>query len=74
MRHGNRADQLEQDCAELNGLKCISGARLGCYFCNDITAPGNVSKNTRIFRKMHAIYLKYEQCARLKNLNVQIGM
>ena len=42
MRHGVRNDEIEVD-VEVEGLKCIAGSKLGCYFCNDVTAPGNVS-------------------------------
>lgn len=42
MRHGIRSDQESGD-EEIGGLKCIAGSKLGCYFCNDVTAPGNVS-------------------------------
>lgn len=44
MRHGNNAATNESmgSSAIISGLKCINGNQLGCYFCNDITAPGNV--------------------------------
>lgn len=43
MRHGVRSDEFEAKDPEVDGLKCIAGSKLGCYFCNDVTAPGNVS-------------------------------
>lgn len=45
MRHGAHLIENEE-CEEVSlaGLKCIQGSRLGCYFCNDVTAPGNVSR------------------------------
>lgn len=45
MRHGSRQITSVNDTTpdKVPGLKCIEGGHLGCYFCNDITAPGNVS-------------------------------
>ena len=47
MRHG-----LKKESTEAGGEKLtissekarIPGHQLGCYFCNDVVAPGNVSK------------------------------
>jgi ubiquitin-like modifier-activating enzyme ATG7 len=42
MRHGVKSDDainFTPDCSD----KSIPGYKLGCYFCNDVTAPGNVS-------------------------------
>lgn len=45
MRHGLRAEPApeEKETVQAEGFKCIPGDQLGCYFCNDIVAPGNVS-------------------------------
>ncbi|XP_055385831.1 ubiquitin-like modifier-activating enzyme atg7 isoform X2 [Condylostylus longicornis] len=47
MRHGsNIYDNITTIKPEdINDLKCINGADLGCYFCQDITAPGDSMKD-----------------------------
>lgn len=43
MRHGAKAigeGLAIQSSSE--GFKAIPGEQLGCYFCSDVTAPGNV--------------------------------
>lgn len=42
MRHGT-IGKTEITPKDAEGFKCIPGDKLGCYFCNDIVAPGNVS-------------------------------
>lgn len=46
MRHGAKGANapLEASLKELKGFQFIEGRNLGCYFCNDVTAPGNVSE------------------------------
>lgn len=46
MRHGVRGNaNKEPEAIQAEGFKCITGNQLGCYFCNDIVAPGNVSRH-----------------------------
>lgn len=46
MRHGYHVNDppIDDHCSkETDGLKAVPGYNLGCYFCNDITAPGDVN-------------------------------
>ncbi|KAH8277792.1 hypothetical protein KR018_007498 [Drosophila ironensis] len=45
MRHGSTREDCGDGGQEIDGLKCVRGSRLGCYFCNDVTAPGNSLKD-----------------------------
>lgn len=47
MRHGGNkpSTEVEIESCEQNNIKSIRGNELGCYFCNDITAPGNSLKD-----------------------------
>ncbi|KAL9914064.1 ubiquitin-like modifier-activating enzyme atg7 [Glossina fuscipes] len=48
-RHGStkRAEKIGDSATEVqvDNLRCIKGEDLGCYFCNDVTAPGNSLKD-----------------------------
>ena len=45
MRHGIRKKTDTPEKVTLNSETVqIPGNQLGCYFCNDVVAPGNVSK------------------------------
>lgn len=43
MRHGCNSEIKIESKHDQGVIKQIPGNELGCYFCNDITAPGNVS-------------------------------
>ncbi|XP_016941164.3 ubiquitin-like modifier-activating enzyme ATG7 [Drosophila suzukii] len=45
MRHGSTREEAGDGGQQIDGLKCINGDQLGCYFCNDVTAPGNSLKD-----------------------------
>ena len=42
MRHGVKDEDEVLEAPEI-GANTISGTQLGCYFCNDVVAPGDVS-------------------------------
>lgn len=53
MRHGMKtAKELPVERPDVPGYKSIFGHELGCYFCNDIVAPGNVSE-VYVFIQFH---------------------
>lgn len=45
MRHGahRKGENVDSDSSIHGDYKTIRGEELGCYFCSDVTAPGNVS-------------------------------
>lgn len=45
MRHGLKLEETSTspEMAPLSNYAVIPGQHLGCYFCNDVVAPGNVS-------------------------------
>lgn len=44
MRHGSsRNTDKPSGETDFGDLKCVNGQNLACYFCNDVTAPGDVS-------------------------------
>ena len=49
MRHGSRPAGVSCPGAAVScdPRQPIDGAELGCYFCNDVVAPGNVSTRRR---------------------------
>ena len=42
MRHGIKSEKIEKQSELLIGTD-IPASQLGCYYCNDIVAPGNVN-------------------------------
>ena len=49
MRHGVKSESEELLVPEM-GLRSIPGTQLGCYFCNDVVAPGDVSRVPYLYR------------------------
>ncbi|XP_055592272.1 ubiquitin-like modifier-activating enzyme atg7 [Uranotaenia lowii] len=45
MRHGSRTKMASVESNEIEGFKEVQGSNLGCYFCNDVVAPGNSMKD-----------------------------
>ncbi|XP_061186447.1 ubiquitin-like modifier-activating enzyme ATG7 [Saccostrea echinata] len=45
MRHGVKSDFEGGEPASLSSYSSIPGDQLGCYFCNDVVAPGNSLKD-----------------------------
>ena len=45
MRHGIRNEDTWKSGAISGKMTSVSGNQLGCYFCNDVVAPGNSTKD-----------------------------
>ncbi|CAG9761098.1 unnamed protein product [Ceutorhynchus assimilis] len=46
MRHGYKNEAAgAPSTSEVNGYRIIQGHNLGCYFCNDVRAPGDTMSN-----------------------------
>ncbi|KAK3794160.1 hypothetical protein RRG08_062404 [Elysia crispata] len=45
LRHGVKKDQESADVVNPVKTSCIPGCQLGCYFCNDVVAPGNSTRD-----------------------------
>merc|ERR1712141_245214 len=45
MRHGIRNQDSWTDDISSNLKGCVPGNQLGCYFCNDVVAPGDSTKD-----------------------------
>ena len=54
MRHGARDFAHAAKCEGAARLESIPGTSLGCYFCNDVVAPGDVSRQTLL--PFHAFF------------------
>lgn len=47
MRHGFKSGEDNPVKPVFSSTMSIPGDQLGCYFCNDVVAPGNVSKTDK---------------------------
>ena len=56
MRHGFKSGEDNPVKPVFSSTMSIPGDQLGCYFCNDVVAPGNVSK---MDKKKQVKYLFY---------------
>lgn len=78
MRHGVKCKEKEEKdegCLKKenftpDGFKAISGDNLGCYFCNDITAPGDVSLLT-LLKHLNLTFFLFFKSMRDRTLDQQ---
>lgn len=45
MRHGMKSDDAPPQGQPMSSYMVIPGDQLGCYFCNDVVAPGNSTRD-----------------------------
>jgi hypothetical protein len=64
MRHGFKSGEDNPVKPVFSSTMSIPGDQLGCYFCNDVVAPGNVSKTDK---KMISIFIL---CLTIQNKHI----
>ena len=61
MRHGLKRSLSESCSVELSSNSfSIPGHMLGCYFCNDVVAPGDVSSSDPVVPQTFRIVTPFE--------------
>lgn len=59
LRHGVKTEQSWKPGAASLDLHEIPGCQLGCYFCNDVVAPGNV-RGVNLFQIVLVLFVVRE--------------
>ena len=69
LRHGFKSNTCDRTDFTLSPSMVIPGDQLGCYFCNDVVAPGDVSVSSVVMHgKGKVLLLEHVQRFHSKNI------